>query len=237
MKTLLCLIILICLCSCGKDIIEMKQHEIKYLSSRMSSNLMSYNCFCEVAGNGQQTPQCTLSWDANGKPKCAATNCTDCDIEFCYDGIRLPDTRGGGIAILNDTVLITSNQNVIFGWKTKITLEYESNDTLFFRRESLVDSNLIFDQRLYNATGVPDIYEEIENYNLWLIPYNKNIPAFRIYAPPSCNSSTTEPCDDECELETEDNCSRCKCCGTGDCDMTPGIKGIVVNSIYLHQTN
>lgn len=82
-----------------------------------------------------------------------------------------------------------------------------------------------------------DIFENIGNFSLWIIPYDRNIPVFRIYNTPSCNSSTADPCDDECELETEDICSRCKCCGIGDCDMSPGIKGVIVSEEKLHQIN
>jgi hypothetical protein len=206
--------------------------KLNSLKPRLSYDLLSWDCYCEQASG--QNPQCTLTY-ANGKPTCNASNCSDCDLEFCYDGIRLPDTRGGGIVIFADTVIFSNNDNVIFGWKTKVNLDHFENDTLFFSREYFSDTTLVFEQCLFNATGEIDIFENIENYSLWFIPFNKNYSAMRVYTPPSCESSTEDACDDDCEQEVVNGCIRCKCCGNGDCDMVPEMKGVLVNTLFVYE--
>ncbi len=146
--------------------------------------------------------------------------CSDCDIEWCPDpdtSAPIPETRGGGIFLFADTVICAnSNTDVIFGGRTKISLDRTDDDTLFFSRQYIYSSN-IFGQYYFNASGT-DLTTAL-NSDAWFIPFDLSLSA-RPASDFSCLSNSSNPCSSDCKEEAQSNgCYRCKCSGTsGDCD-------------------
>lgn len=191
-------------------------------SSRANNAAATINCECEIFGEGDN--ECEYD-KSDGIHQCWTSACIQCDFIVCLEDVTavsicLSSTRGGGVFVIADSIVLTNtNTKYVLGQNSILRFEFFETETICYR-EQLV--NTLFNNGLYNL-NIPNLNNIANLDSLWFVPFEANVQARNgTAANPTCENDS---CDGSCELKRgSDDCYRCKCSkddATTSCTLKP----------------